>query len=143
MVITVNTAEWHFLLCINFSVWVQNHSEYKSPWTILFVLYAHNEQFLRNGLKRPETINLIQICVSLLLINILNVQISILRLPAGLTDSFITWPYLCVWHEWHDLTLSHTLLMSFNLICSMHYYENSNTFVEKYFEKITNYYTFL
>ena len=44
---------------------------------------APSEHFLRSGLKRPETMSLTRIYVLLLLINILNVQISVLRLPAS------------------------------------------------------------
>ena len=64
------------------------------------LLGAPNEQYLRNGLQRPETMSLMHICVCVLLIiiNILNVQISVLPLPASWPDFFLKWPYFRVWH---------------------------------------------
>ena len=76
---------------------------------------------------------LIQMCVLLLIITILNFQISVLSLTASQAGFFLKCPYLRVWH---DLKLPHILLLSSNLTCNTHYYKNSDIFVEKYFERL-------
>ena len=65
---------------------------------ILIILAYCSFFFLRNALKRPETMSKHTICVLILLITLLNVQLSFLRLPASWADVFIEWPYLRAWH---------------------------------------------
>ena len=90
----------------------------------------------KNWSTKTRNNELTQSCVLLLIINILNVQISVLRFPASWPDFFIKWSYIRVWHEWHDLKWSHILLLSSNLTCNLHYSKYRNIFITKYFENL-------